>query len=73
METKDNVRLPDKTTGLTILGIGLLVGFTAANFMHERKVAECDEIAAAYLDYNKAQRALVFAECFNPKKYRLRP
>ena len=64
---------PDKTTALTLLGVGLLVGFLVTNFLHLRKEAECNAVADSYVDANKVQRALVFAECFNPRKYRLRP
>ena len=66
-------RAPDRTTGWALIGVGVLVGFLATNFLHLRKEAECNHVADSYIDANKVQRALVFAECFNPRKYRLRP
>jgi len=69
VSANDAVRFPDKKTGWTLFGVGLLVGFLGANFIYQKKEMECDELADAYVGVTTAYRAMVFAECYNKRKY----
>jgi hypothetical protein len=73
MSAAKSIRVPDPSTTVILLGIGLVIGFAVTRFQYETKIGECEDLAAQELTASRAQQGLAFAECFRPGKYAPRP
>ena len=65
----------DAKTLAAVLGVGIAIGYVVGYFIQEHHIEECDEFASQsdYYGTTTAARAMSFAECLRPKKYRITP